>query len=131
MVINILFFLSLQSILLSHSITLLWNHAILEHQKLVDETKCISKLLPSLIYPRSNSNFYSDYIHSHFSNSQVEITMEQHTNTSPQLVSQSKPLVIKEDRKRYPKNPTNTYISRYSDDFFGCLSYGSSNRMFK
>ena len=107
------------------------EHAMLMHKNLVDKTKRISKIISSHLHFHSHSNLYYDSANFHFFNSQVETIIEQHTNTSPHLDSLSKPLVIQEDRKSYPKKPTNDYISRHLDDFFACLGCGSDTHMFK
>ena len=43
----------------------------------------------------------------------------------------SKPLVVIGDGKRYPRNPTNSYVSKFLDDFFGCLGCGSDLHIFR
>ena len=59
------------------------EHTVIVHKNLVDETKHISKLLSSHLHFRSHFNFYYDFTHSYFSNSQAEITIEQYTSTPP------------------------------------------------
>ena len=39
-------------------------------------------------------------------------------------------LVVKKDGHNYPSNPTNSYVSRWRDGFFGCLRCGSDNHRF-
>ena len=85
------------------------------------------KNLSSHLNPRSYS--HPNHIHSHFYNSQAETTITQHSNPSPSL-DLSKPLVVKGDGKIYPRNPTNSYVSKYTDGFFGYLGYGSDSLSF-
>ena len=92
--------------------------------------KRIKKHLLSHLYPHSQSNLI-DSINFYYSNSPAELTIEHHSNPLPSLDSSSKPLVVKEDEKTYHKTPTNGYISRYPNVFFGCLGYGSSNHLFR
>ena len=39
-------------------------------------------------------------------------------------------MVVKKDDHSYPSNPTNGYVSRWRDGFFGCLGCGSDNHRF-
>ena len=39
--------------------------------------------------------------------------------------------MVKEDGKSYSKNPSNGYIIKYPDGFFGYLGCGSNSHMFK
>ena len=43
----------------------------------------------------------------------------------------SKPLVVIGDGKSYPRNPTNSYVSKFIDDNFGCLDCGSDLHIFR
>ena len=105
------------------------EHAVIRHKKL-DETNRIEKLLISYLSPRSQSTLI-DSENCHYSYSQAELTIEQHSNPIPNVDSSSKPLVVKEDGQSYQKMLTNGYISRYPNRFFGCLSCGASSHQFK
>ena len=59
-------------------------------------------------------------------NSLAEETLEAHS--TPRL---DKPLVKGTDGNIYPKNPSNGYISRFPDDFTGCLGCGSTEHRFR
>ena len=100
------------------------------YKNLADETKRIAKLLSSHLSPRLHSNLI-DSANFHYSNSQAELTIQQHSEPPSILDSSSRPLVVKRDGKSYPNNPTNEYISRYPDGFFGCLGRGASSHQFK
>ena len=68
----------------------------------------------------SNNN---SFVQSHHSGSSAEQTIVAHSN--PAAKANERPLVIKKDGKSYPRNPTNDYVSRWPDGFFGCLGCGS------
>ena len=72
--------------------------------------KTHQKLLSPHLHPRSHSHITND--NSHFSNSQAETTITQHSDKSPSI-DLSKPLVVKQDGKSYPRNPTNGYVTRW------------------
>ena len=97
---------------------------------LADKTKHINKLLSSHLSPRSQSNLI-DSANFHYSNSQAKLTIEHHSDPPPHLNSSSRTLLVKKDGKSYLKNPTNGYISRFPNGFFGCLSCGASSHQFK
>jgi len=59
-------------------------------------------------------------------NSLAEQTLEAHSTPCP-----DKLLVKGTDGKMYPKNPSNGYISRFPDDFTGCLGCGSTEHRFR
>ena len=40
-------------------------------------------------------------------------------------------MVVKQDGESCLQNPSNGYVSKYLDDFFGCLGYGSSMHRFR
>ena len=101
------------------------EQAVLVHKTLADEAKRIKKLLSSHLYPRSHSHITNAY--SHFSNSQAETTITQHSDTSLSI-DLSKSLVVKQDGKIYPRKG---YVSKYSDDFFVCLGCGSGTHLFR
>ena len=98
------------------------------HKTFADESRRVKTLSSSHLHPRSNFNL--NHLHSYFSNSQAETTIIQHSNTSPSL-DFSKPLVVKGDGKIYPCNPTNGYISKFTDSLFSCLGCGSDSRVFR
>ena len=102
------------------------KHAVIVYQQFADETKRIEKILSSHHFPRSHSNLI-DFTKFNYSNSQVELTIEQHREPPSNLNSSSTHLVVKEDGKSYPKNPTNGYITRYPNGFFACLGCGVSS----
>ena len=52
-----------------------FEHAIIMYKNLADETKRNKKLLPFHLSPRSQSNLI-DFTNFHYSNSQVELTIE-------------------------------------------------------
>ena len=56
----------------------------------------------------------------------AEETLEAHSTPRP-----DKLLVKGTDGKMYPKNPSNGYISRFPDDFTGCLGCGSTEHRFR
>ena len=68
----------------------------------------------------SNNN---SFVQSHHLGSSAEQTIVAHSN--PAAKANERPLVIKKDGKSYPRNPTNDYVSRWPDGFFGCLGCGS------
>ena len=63
-----------------------------------------------------------------YSNSLVEQTLEGHSDTPTRA---DRPLVAGTDGKMYLWNPTNGYISRFPDDFTGCLGCGSPDHCFR
>ena len=40
-------------------------------------------------------------------------------------------MVVKQDGKSHPQNPSNGYVSKYPDDSFGCLGCGSITHRFR
>ena len=88
------------------------------HKIFFDESRRIKKLLSSHSRPRLHSHI--NHVHSAFFDSQTETIITQHSNTFPSL-DFSKSLVVKGDGKHYPRNPTNGYVSKFPDGFFGCL----------
>ena len=67
-------------------------------------------------------------VQSHHSGSSAEQTIIAHFN--PEAMVNKRPLVVKKDGYKYPSNPTNGYVSRWRDGFFGCLGCGSDNHRF-
>ena len=67
-------------------------------------------------------------VQSHHSGSFAEHTIFVHSN--PKAKVNERPLVIKKDEHSYPSNPTNTFVSRWRDGFFGYLGCGSDNHLF-
>ena len=105
--------------------------AVIVHKTLADEAKRIKKLLSSHLHPRSHSHSHVPNALSHYSsNSQAETTITRHSELPP-LIDTPKPMVVKQDGKSYPQNPSNGYVSKYPDGFFGCLGYGSSTHRFR
>ena len=97
------------------------------HKTLADESKQIILLLSFHLNYRSHS--HHNHAHPHFSNYQAKTTITHHSNTFLSL-DLTKPLVVKGYGKSYTRNLTNGYVSKYSDIFFGCLSYGSKSHIF-
>lgn len=77
---------------------------VLVHKKFTNEWNRITKLFFSHLNSRSDFNYYSNLIHSHFSNFQAETTIKEHTNGFSSI-DLSKPLVVKGDGKKLPQNP--------------------------
>ena len=59
-------------------------------------------------------------------NSLAEQTLDAHSTPRP-----DKSLVKGTDEKMYPKHPFNGYISRFPDDFTGCLGCWSTEHRFR
>ena len=54
-----------------------------------------------------------------------------HKGNSNQVSHPDKPLVQREDKLFYPRNPENNYISRYPTSFRECLGCGDTNHLFR
>ena len=65
---------------------------------------------------------------SHHTGSFAEQTIIAHSNLEAKV--NERPLVVKKDGHSYPDNPTDGYVSRWRDGFFGCLGCGSDNHRF-
>ena len=93
--------------------------AVIFHKTLADEATRIKKLLSSHLHPRSHSHVPNALSH-YSSNSQTETTITRHSEL-PTSIDTPRPMVVKQDGKSYPQNPSNSYVSKYPDGFFGCL----------
>ena len=95
----------------------LHEQVVIAHKLLEDECKRIRKLMTTFITIRGfASNSLQMESNCLYSNSLAEQTLEENYTTRT-----DKPLVAGTDRKMYPKNPSNGYISRLPDDFTECL----------
>ena len=102
---------------------------VLVHKILADEAKRIKTLLSFHLHSRSHSHIPN--AHSHFpSHSQAETTITRHSELPPPIDT-PRPLVVKQDGKSYPRNPSNGYVSGYPDGFFGCGSSAHRFRQYK
>jgi len=55
----------------------------------------------------------------------------QEDQTIVDTTAKTRSLVIKQDGMIYPKNPTNGYVSQFTDGFDGCLGHGSNQNQFR
>ena len=100
--------------------------AVIAHKLLEDEGTCIRKVMTnfstksaSISLQMEDNCFYNNIF-------LVLRTLEAHSITHP-----AKPLVTGTDGKVYPTNPSNGFISRFPDDFTGCLGWGSTEHRFR
>ena len=103
------------------------EHAVVAYKKVTDESRRIRRIVSTMNSNRGTSNNNS-FVQSHHSGSSAEQTIVAHSN--PAAKANERPLVIKKDGKSYPRNPTNNYVSRWPDGFFGCLGCGSDTHRF-
>ena len=105
----------------------LHEQVVIAHKLLEDECKRIRKLMTTFITIRGfASNSLQMESNCLYSNSLAEQTLEENYTTRT-----DKPLVAGTDRKMYPKNPSNGYISRFPDDLTGCLGCGLTEHRFR
>ena len=69
------------------------------------------------------SSHNNTFVESHHSRTSAEQTIVTHSN--PEAMANDRPLAVKKGGFSYPQDPTNGYISRWRDDFRGCLACGS------
>ena len=86
-------------------------------------------MLSSHLRPRSHSHVPNALLR-YFSNSQVETTITRHSELPPPIDT-PRLMVVKQGGKSSPQNPSNDYISKYPDGFFGYLGCGSSTHRFR
>ena len=103
--------------------------AVIVHKTLADEAKRIKKLLSTHLHPRSHQHVPNALSH-YTSNSQAETTITRHSDRTSSIDT-PRPMVVKQDGKSYPTNPSNGYVSKYPDSFFGCLGCGSTDHQFR
>ena len=110
------------SLLQERSLQTLREHAVVLLKKLTDENRHIRYIISTMTTDRGSSH-NNILVQSHNSSSSAEQIIVTHSN--PEAMVNIKPLVIIKDGFRYPKNPTNGYVSRWCGDFRGCLACGS------
>ena len=98
---------------------------VVAYKKLTDESRRIRRIMSTMNTNRVHSN---TLVQSHHSSSYAEQTIVAHSN--PETKVNERPLVVKKDGHSYPSNPTNGYVSRWRDGFFGYLGCGSDNHRF-
>ena len=102
---------------------------VIVHKTLADEEKRIKKLLSSHLRPRSHSHV-PNALSQYSSNSQAETSITRHSELPPPIDT-PRLMVVKQGGKSSPQNPSNDYVSKYPDGFFGYLGCGSSTHRFR
>ena len=115
------------SLLQEQSLQKLREHAVVAFKTLADETRHIRRIMSTLPTDRISSH-NPIFVESHHSSSSTEQTIVAHSN--PEAMINDRPLAVKKDGFSYPQNPTKGYISRWRDDFRGCLTCGSNTYRF-
>ena len=107
------------------SLQQLREHAVVAYKILTDESRRLRRIMSTMNSDRVHNN---TLVQSNDSSSSAEQTIVAHSNLEAKV--NERPLVVKKDGHNYPSNPTNSYVSRWRDGFFGCLGCGSDNHQF-